>query len=272
MVAMLKILKRMILLPAVLLCACMPEEELPVKHVGEVPPYFIECYCCPGAPFRLSATRVQPISGEIELRLLMNLDVAVYTNHPIQLIADYELLKESGFLYNYGSGVTLPPYYNDSLRLRIETPGGDVMTAATAIPEAISIENYRVNGQEVCVSFRTSSRPDQNFYLYTIELIRNDSIVERSSSFLDYRELNESILSEKSLFFSSSLQYGRIRICLKRITQENYEYQLSLRAANSAQQGSITVPVPLQGNLKGALGIFTCYTEDEKKFQYKEAE
>lgn len=53
-----------------------------------------------------------------------------------------------------------------------------------------------------------------------------------------------------------------IVILLLRITEECYNYQISLYEANSANQGSITSPVPLVGNIQGALGIFTCYTED----------
>ena len=33
--------------------ACMPEEDLPIRHTGEPPEYFIECYCQPGQPFAL---------------------------------------------------------------------------------------------------------------------------------------------------------------------------------------------------------------------------
>ena len=54
-----------------------------------------------------------------------------------------------------------------------------------------------------------------------------------------------------------------------RITKDCYNYQISLNEANSANQGSITTPVPLEGNIEGALGIFTCYTEDTKSITLK---
>ena len=31
--------------------ACMPEEDLPIRHTGETPEYFIECYCQPAVRF-----------------------------------------------------------------------------------------------------------------------------------------------------------------------------------------------------------------------------
>ena len=41
--------------------ACMPEEDLPIRHTGETPEYFIECYCQPGRPFALSCFRYPKI-------------------------------------------------------------------------------------------------------------------------------------------------------------------------------------------------------------------
>ena len=59
-------------------------------------------------------------------------------------------------------------------------------------------------------------------------------------------------------------QAEEIIFTLKRITKANYDYQVSLNAANTANQSSITTPVPLKGNLQGALGIFTCYTVEKQ--------
>ena len=47
--------------------ACMPEEDLPIRHTGETPEYFIECYCQPGRPFALSATSVLPVSEDLQI-------------------------------------------------------------------------------------------------------------------------------------------------------------------------------------------------------------
>ena len=37
------------------LLSCMPEEELPMKDMGEISGYFIECYCKPGEFYTLNA-------------------------------------------------------------------------------------------------------------------------------------------------------------------------------------------------------------------------
>ena len=43
------------------LLSCMPEEELPMKDMGEISGYFIECYCKPGEFYTLNAAKVSPI-------------------------------------------------------------------------------------------------------------------------------------------------------------------------------------------------------------------
>ena len=43
------------------LLSCMPEEELPMKDMGEISGYFIECYCKPGEFYTLNAAKVSSI-------------------------------------------------------------------------------------------------------------------------------------------------------------------------------------------------------------------
>ena len=49
------------------LFSCMPEEELPMKDMGEISGYFIECYCKPGEFYTLNAAKVSPIHEIIDL-------------------------------------------------------------------------------------------------------------------------------------------------------------------------------------------------------------
>ena len=69
---------------------------------------------------------------------------------------------------------------------------------------------------------------------------------------------------EKTIKCPQIEQADAVFITLMRITEACYNYQISLYEANSANQGSITTPVPLVGNIQGALGIFTCYTKSNK--------
>ena len=66
--------------------ACMPEEDLPIRHTGEPPEYFIECYCQPGQPFALSATSVLPVSEDLQIDFSKEMKVTIHADKAISLI------------------------------------------------------------------------------------------------------------------------------------------------------------------------------------------
>ena len=138
------------------------------------------------------------------------------------------------------------------------------ITASTSIPPAVSIYNCQVAGNEAIIRFYISEKADENYYIYTAEAVHADSILNKEVCYLDYSEFQQEGLTEKSVILPDIGQAEEIIFTLKRITKANYDYQVSLNAANTANQSSITTPVPLKGNLQGALGIFTCYTEDKQ--------
>lgn len=83
--------------------ACMPEEDLPIRHTGETPEYFIECYCQPGRPFALSATSVLPVSEDLQIDFSKEMKVTIHADKAISLIHTLYTLPGSEFIYNYGS-------------------------------------------------------------------------------------------------------------------------------------------------------------------------
>ena len=66
--------------------ACMPEEDLPIRHTGETPEYFIECYCQPGRPFALSATSVLPVSEDLQIDFSKEMKVTIHADKAISLM------------------------------------------------------------------------------------------------------------------------------------------------------------------------------------------
>ena len=151
-----------------------------------------------------------------------------------------------------------------TLLLDITTIDHKSITASTSIPPAVSIYNCQVAGNEAIIRFYISEKADENYYIYTAEAVHADSILNKEVCYLDYSEFQQEGLTEKSVILPDIGQAEEIIFTLKRITKANYDYQVSLNAANTANQSSITTPVPLKGNLQGALGIFTCYTEDKQ--------
>lgn len=248
--------------------ACMPEENLPIRNVGETPEYFIECYCQPNEPLALAATTILPVSADLKVDFSQDMSIIIHTDKNIRLHHELYTLPGSDFIYNYGNEEQLKVNGLDSLYLFITAKNGVQIDASTAIPSAISIYDYRRNNNEITIRFYTSEYSSDNYYIYSAEASRNDSIIEKEVCYLDYSEYHSGGLTEKSVTLSSiAPDAEKIILTLKRITKANYDYQISLNAANSANQSSITTPVPLKGNLKGALGIFTCYTEDQQTIQ-----
>ena len=128
--------------------ACMPEEDLPIRHTGETPEYFIECYCQPGRPFALSATSVLPVSEDLQIDFSKEMKVTIHADKAISLIHTLYTLPGSEFIYNYGSPEKFEVRYIDSLFLDITTIDNKSITASTSIPPAVSIYNCQVAGNE----------------------------------------------------------------------------------------------------------------------------
>lgn len=244
------------------LTSCMPEENLPIRPVGDIPDYFIECYCQPGKMFALSATNVLPVAESLKIDFSKEMTVKIIAGHEIELHHTMYTLPGSDFIYNYGNSEKFRPDGLDSLFLSVITADHQSISGSTSIPSQMNIYSHSFEGNEAIVRFYTSAKPDDNYYIYTAEVFRHDSISCREVCYLDYSRLAPGGLTEKSLFLTGTEQAQKILLSLKRITRANYDYQISLTAANSANQSSITTPVPLKGNLKGALGIFSCYSED----------
>ena len=245
------------------LASCMPDEDLPIKNVGEAPEYFIECYCQPGKYLSLAATTVLPVSENLEIDFTREMSVIIHTDRDIELTHTLYTLPGSEFIYNYGSKERLQVNGLDSINLSITTKDGKYVHASTSIPSSVKIQDYKIQENEAIISFYTSMEVNENYYIYSVETIRADSVASKQTCYLDYGEYSPGSLAEKSLVLPKIPDAEKIIFNLKRITRTNYDYQVSLSAANIANQSSITTPVPLKGNLQGALGIFTCYTEDK---------
>lgn len=244
--------------------SCMPEEELPLRNTGAVPEYFIECYCQPNQNLVLTATHVVPLSDNIQYDFPGEMDVTLYTPQRLTLYYIFDSENIQDVQCNYQSAKPLETSVGDTLHLKIKTQDKKWITAQTTVPDNIYINSYAINGDEAKIRFYTSHQSQQNYYIYTLEIQYGNEIIERKVTYLDYSKYHTGELVEKSLFCSELTTASKAVFILKRITRENYDYQISLNGANTAIQGSITNPVPLEGNLNGALGIFTCYTEDQK--------
>lgn len=244
--------------------SCMPEEDLPLRKTGEVTDYFIECYCQPGKNITLSASQVTSITDKIKYNPPPEMHVSVDAGEKIKLYYVSDTPNENEAFCNYLSIDEMNDNQQDTLYLNITTSTKKNITAKTTVPESISIFSYDLSNNNATISFYSSRKKEQNYYIYAVEIVKGSSIIEKSVAYIDYSRYHSENLVEKSIENLSLGVAETVVLTLKRITKENYDYQISLNGASSAIQGSITNPIPLKGNLSGALGIFTCYTEDRK--------
>lgn len=255
-----------------LLWGCMPEEELPLRNMGEINGYFIESYCKPGQPIALTATTILAVAEELNPDFYISMDVWATALYPIHLKHKLFTIPGSNFIYNYGSDDIFDPKGADTLYLNILTPEQQQIRAKTFIPSQVTIDTAWLTNNTAGIRFYSSRNPDENYYLYTLQLAKGDSLLEKEVSYLDYNSFSPTSMIERTITSSLIEHADYALLSLKRITRECYDYQISLNKANSAQQGSITTPVPLAGNIEGAWGIFTYLTEELRLFQLTKGE
>lgn len=253
----------LILLLALLFAGCMPEENLPMGNTETIEGYFIESYCRPDLPFAMTVTRVLPLTEHLTPHFCEGLDATITAQYPVELRDTIYFHSWSAFPYNYISREIFNARGVDTLYLEIRTAENKLIRATTRVPSEVKIDTAFLQGSQMTICFETSADPDENFYLYTVQTLQDETTLSRNVSFVDFSSYPGMRTIERSLACPEDEEIPtHILVSLKRFTKDCYDYQLSLNEANSTQQGSITTPIPLAGNIDGALGIFTCFRED----------
>jgi hypothetical protein len=247
-----------ILFYSIILFSCNNENELEFSNLHTEPGYFIECYLLPDDVYKLSATKIKHISEDYILDY--SLDFTVYIDS-IRLLQGLFKEQSSNYIYNYGSAETYIPDGSKHAYIKVISPRNDTITGKTTIPESVFIEELSLSDDVVKVNFETSENCLHNFYIVNFNTLINDS-VRRDAVFYDYSHINKRVTEEIRYKIKKNIDFDMIEIQLRRVTKENYRYQISLWNANNANNDNLTIPAPLDGNLINAMGIFTCYTED----------
>lgn len=259
--------QRLILFCIAICClSCELDQQLDIRSVGGSPGYFIECYCQPDEMFNLTATRIAPIDEDQYLDYSLEFNIHVTTHERFKLYQSLFQQPGTKFIYNYASNHRLNTNLTDSIWLDAIAPDGTQITARTSIPDDVKIDKVLLLEKKLEIRFTTSPEQFQNFYILRIDFMKGGEMRYRDIIYRDYGQGQKIITHMMELPDIS--QADSIVIDLKRFTDEGYKYQLSLKEASSANQDNITSPTPLLGNLSGALGVFTCYTNDRKTIKF----
>ena len=240
-----------------LISACVSDQELDFSTLKGDPGYFVECYLKPGDVYKLSATKIQPIYEDYILDYSLEFLVTVDT---IKLVQGLYREVNSDYIFNYGHVYRFTPFQQQTVSLFVITPEKDTITSISTIPEPVAIEEALLTDGYVSFKFKTTVNSGHNYYITSIATHLQDTI-ETESLFLDYGHIN-TVQTEAFEYDLKAEVFERVEVTLKRVTRDNFNYQISLWNANKANSDNLTFPSPLDGNLTHAMGIFTCYTED----------
>ena len=257
-------LKKLLILSLVfcMVYACELGERLEVRYMGESPGYFVECYCRPDSMFEMTATKIAPVSEPQVLDYSIQFDAYIYADEPVKMFHSFFQRPGTNFIYNYASSKRLNIQTTDSLRLELKTSEGELITAVTQIPEPVCIDSVLWAGDNLLTYFTSHEDDKQNYYILTYSWLTNHW--NSRSFFLKGYSANESICHD---YLVDKDSVSLLTVSLKRMTHEGYRYQYSLDEAKNSSSEGLFAPVELLGNISGAMGIFTCYTEDRKQLR-----
>lgn len=243
--------------------SCDLERELKMQDSEESAGYFLECYFRPGDLYNLTATRLSPASKPQLLDYSLVFQVYVQGDERVKLYNSFFKHPDRDFLYNYGSQVQAVRPREGLLKLEAIAPSGEIISGETIVPEQVQIDTAWVENGTIGYVFDLSGDMRQDYYIVCIMMKRQGELLKRLLNYYDYskREVVVPIQHEVEIPISGE-NVDEFIIEIKRVTKENYNYQLALREIGNSNADNLTTPVMLKGNLKNALGIFTCYTED----------
>ncbi|MCW3805607.1 DUF4249 family protein [Plebeiibacterium marinum] len=243
---------------------CIEEQILPYNNLKMDAGYFVECYLEPNNLYKLTATKLQPLNEDYILDYSHSFDAFIDN---IELYHSLYSDTESGYIYNYGSYLRFVPK-KDKVYLTLISEDQDTIKGETTVPEDIKINNFKSSDGGVQFDFLLSPNKLHNFFMVSIDSYDSDSVY-RIVKLLDYSGEEEL----DTIFFDYSFKDDKGRteyldVVLRRLTQDNFKYQQSIENAKDANNDNLILPSPLAGNLKNAIGIFTCYTSDSVSVYY----
>lgn len=258
-----------ILLPILLTAACHKGYDLDLRHMGDDAGYFIECYCVPDELFCLTATRIAPIDEDQYLDYSLQFETWITAGEEFRLLQSF--YHNGNFIYNYASPLRFDPAATDTVRLRMTAPDHSIITASSSIPPQAELGTVEIEARRVIAQFRTDANESDGHYsdrCFILSIIGWGDGGHALSDGRLFREYTKAGNAHLSYEIPSEEQMGvpldSVTVELKRMTREGYLYQLSVKEAQAANRDPLIPPAPLQGNISGALGVFTCYTCDRR--------
>ncbi|MCD7936692.1 MAG: DUF4249 domain-containing protein [Tannerellaceae bacterium] len=250
------------LLGLIVLLGCELGGPMDIQDMGDSGGYFLECYCVPGDRYNLTATYLAPIAEPQVLDYSLEFDIYIQGDEKINMAHSFFVHPEKNFVYNYASPRIVEIPERGFLELYAISPTGETIYGRTEVPDQIVIEEVWMETDQLYYSFVLSEQSTFDYYVTSVFFISEGKVQKRRQEFNDFSQYSGNKRITLSVdVYTEAENLDEIRVELKRMTKDNYTYQLAIKELTNANDDSLTSPVMLPGNLTNALGIFTCYTE-----------
>ncbi|MFI3305877.1 MAG: DUF4249 family protein [Rikenellaceae bacterium] len=241
-----------------LITSCSNRIELDMRQITTSATPFIECYCEVGELYNLAATYLSPIDEPQNLDY--SYDFEVYINDTEEHRLLQSIFYVDNFIYSHGSSASLPIDFDGLLQLRVVAEDGSIYTAAASVPDPVEIASATFVDHRLVVEFDSSADDLQNYYSLNIRVSNDQGEVISVRTQLYTPEQNQRLTYER-VFDDTSICTANIS--LLRLNRDGYRYIYSLVENEEAIESNLISRTPLNGNIEGAVGVFTAYTRDE---------
>lgn len=242
---------------------CIPDEKIDVNLPYGEKAIMVEAYLTPDHPYQLLLTENNLLTEELIPRLVKNAQINISTEQgTINLPPLNDTYSSERYYYNYQSE-ELMHQTNNTIKLTIETPDGQTLSAYTETVRPITIRSASIKSWGVNILSDGYTEPKERYYALSVVFMRTDGslITKTHKHFFDYSETDNKMLSF-TILEENSARYDSARVELMHITKEFYEFNRTIEQAYSANVDNFTVPTPIEGNIYGGLGLFTYFTSD----------
>jgi hypothetical protein len=241
---------------------CNGQDGLDFTDLDTSPGYFVECYLVRGEVLKLSATKITPLKDDYVLDYSLKFEVHVDS---VRLWQSLYSEAGSNYIYNYGSPrIFKPSEADDEIGLTVITPENDTLTSRTTIPDEIQLKDINVVEDCTVIHFLPSPNSYHDYYILKATSYYQNKETNNDVLFYDLSKVrNDSSSLDIKYSLEKKYECDNLKFQLFRVTEDNYNYQLSLWNARKANSDNLIFPDPLDSNIDNGIGIFTCYSEVE---------
>lgn len=249
-----------------LLASCELEERLDTQLPAGDPIPIVEAYLQEGAPYQILLFESNNLQEEVRINTLWNARVWVIHGSDSIRLRNIIRIGEYGFFYNYISDSIVKPK-TGNYRLLIEGAADESLQASCQALPQVQIDQASLLPDRIQLSTTNTGTAHHNYYLLRSYLYSEGNIESYYQTVYDFH-----LQAEGQVEISAPVQESpgdSVLLELFRLDSTAYVYHRRVGNAINANRDPFASPVPIEGNISHAWGIFT-YTCRDQRMLYPE--